>query len=51
MQGTKHFEIHYVASSPLELVGFIESDWGGDSIEKKSTLVYVFSLAHGPICC
>ena len=50
VQGTKHFGIHYVASSPLELVGFTNTNWDGDSIDKKSTSVYVFALAHGPIC-
>ena len=37
VQGTKHFEIHYAASSPLELVGFTDSDWVGDSIDRKYT--------------
>ena len=27
VQGTKHFGVHYVAGSPLELVGFTNSDW------------------------
>ena len=26
VQGTKHFEVHYAASSPLELVRFIDPD-------------------------
>ena len=26
VQGAKHFGVHYVASSPLELVGFSDSD-------------------------
>ena len=50
MQGTKHFGIHDAASSPLQLVGFIDSDWARDSTDKKSTSGYVFMLAHGPIC-
>ena len=33
VQGTKYFGIHYVANSPLELVGFIDSDWAGELIE------------------
>ena len=37
VQGTKHFGIHYATSSPLELVGFTDSDWAGDSIDMKST--------------
>ena len=49
VQGTKHFGIHYVASSPIELVGFIDSDSAGDSIDRKTTSGYVFMLSHGPI--
>ena len=30
--------VHYVVGSPLELVGFIDSDWDGDPIDRKSTL-------------
>ena len=50
MQGTKHFGIHYGASSPLELVGFIDWDWDGGSTDINSTSGYVFMLAHGTIC-
>ena len=37
VEGTKHFRVHYVVVSPLELVGFIDSDWVGDSIDRNST--------------
>ena len=50
VQGTKHFKVHYVARSPLELVGFTDSDWDGDSNDRNSTSCYVFMLLHGPIC-
>ena len=50
VQGTKHFGVHYVASSPLELVGFTDFDWVRNSINRKYTLGYVFMLSHGPIC-
>ena len=50
VRGTKHFRIHYVASSPLELVGFTDYDWVGDYINRKSNLGYAFMIAHGPIC-
>ena len=50
MQGTRHFEVHYVVGSPLELVGFTDSDWVGDSIDINSTSHYLFMLAHAPIC-
>ena len=50
VQGTRHFGTHYGDSSLLELVGFTDFDWAGDSIDKNSTTCYVFMLAHGPIC-
>ena len=50
MQGTKHVGVHYVVGSSLELVGFTNSDWARDSIDRKSTSGYVFMLSHGPIC-
>ena len=33
----------------LELVGFTDSDWEGDNIDRKSTFGYVFILENGPI--
>ena len=50
VQGTKHFEVHYGVGSPLKLVGFTNSDWDGDPIEKNSTSSYVFMIENGPIC-
>ena len=44
VQGTKHFRVHYVAVSPLELVGFFDSDWAGDTNDRNSTLGYVLIL-------
>ena len=49
VQGTKHFGVHYVASSPLELVGFSDSDWVGDPNDRNSTSGYVFMIKNGPI--
>ena len=49
VQGTRTHEIHYVAQSSLELVGFIDFDWVGDSIDRKSTSGYVFIPEYGPI--
>ena len=49
VQETKHFGIHCAASSPLELVGFTDSDWDRDSTNRNSTSCYVIMLAHGPI--
>ena len=37
VKGAKHFEVHYVVGSPLELVRFTDSDWAGDPIDINST--------------
>ena len=50
IQGTRTYSIHYAADSELELVGYIDSDWVGDSIDRKSTSEYVFMFGGGPIC-
>ena len=50
MQGTGTYDIHYVANSELELVGYTDFDWAGDSIDRKSTFGYVFMIGGGPIC-
>ena len=49
VQGTRTHGIFYKAKSDLDLIGFTDSDWAGDSIDRKSTLGYVFMLAEGPI--
>ena len=49
VQGTRTHGIFYVAKSDLELVGFIDTDWVGDNTDRKSTLVFLFMLADGPI--
>ena len=35
IQGTRTYGIHYVADSELELVGYTDFDWVGDSIDQK----------------
>ena len=49
VQGTRTHGFHYVAQSSLELVDFIDFDWVGDNIDRKSTSRYVFMLVDGPI--
>ena len=49
VQGTKKFEVQYIASSSLQLAVFSDSDWGGDPIDRKSTSGFVFMFAEGPI--
>ena len=50
IQGTRTYDIHYAADLELELVGYTDSDWVGDSIDRKSTSRYVFMFGGGPIC-
>ena len=49
IQGTRSYDIHYAADSELELVGYTDSDWEGDSIDRNSTSRYVFMFGGGPI--
>jgi hypothetical protein len=50
VQGTITYGIHYAANCSLDLIGFTDSDWAGDSIDRKSTSGYVLSLGSDPIC-
>ena len=50
VQGTQSYDIHYAADSELDLVGFTDSDWEGNIIDRKSTFGYVFMFGGGPIC-
>jgi hypothetical protein len=49
VHGTVQFGIHYSSGGTPLLVGFTDSDWAGDSDNRKSTAGYVFSLDLGPI--
>ena len=49
IQGTRSYGIHYAADSELELVGFIDFDWAGDTIDWNYTSRYVFMFGGGPI--
>ena len=49
VQGTRTHGILYKANSDLELIGFTDSDWAGDSTDRKSTSSYVFMLVEGTI--
>ena len=49
IRGTIQFGIHYsIGGTPL-LVGFTNSDWADDLDDRKSIVVYVFSLGSGPV--
>jgi hypothetical protein len=34
----------------MDLIGFTDSDWAGDNIDRKSTSEYTLSLGLGHIC-
>jgi hypothetical protein len=44
------YGIHYAVSCALYLIGSIDLDWAGDSIDRKSTFGYTLSLWSDPIC-
>jgi hypothetical protein len=50
VHGTITFGIHYARDSTLDLIGFIDFDWVGDNIDRKSTYGYSLSLSSRPIC-
>eukprot|EP00253_Pinus_taeda_P003885 PITA_03885 len=50
VHGTITFRIHYVAGIALNILGFTDSNWAGDNIDRKSTSGYSLSLGFVPIC-
>ena len=49
MQGTKGLMLTYKRSDSLEIEGYSDSAFAGDMDDRKSTSVYVFTLAGGAI--
>ena len=49
IHGTISYNIHYAADTELKLVGYTDSDWVRDSIDRKSTSTYVFMFGGIPI--
>ena len=44
IKGTLNLDLFYAYGETAELVGYSDSDWGGDQDERKSTTGYVFYL-------
>lgn len=49
LRGTLEFKIVYEKTGK-ELCAYVDSDWAGDSEDRKSCSGYVLMLANGPIC-
>jgi hypothetical protein len=49
VHGTITFEIYYAIDSTLDLIGFTNSDWARNNIDRKSTSSYSLSLGFEPI--
>ena len=48
LKGTVDYSIKY-SNDELELQGFVDSDWGSDSVDRKSYTGFCFRLSNGPI--
>lgn len=49
LNGTINEGLIYEGDTSLEVVGFCDADWAGDSIKRKSRSGYIFILGNGPI--
>ena len=46
-KGTRNLGIIYGGDPQLELTGFCDADWGGDTDTRRSTTAYIFTMAGG----
>ena len=49
LQGTSHYGVFYLSSTTVSLSSYTDSDWAGDSSDRRSTAGYVFQLGSGPV--
>ena len=49
LKGTIDYEIKYEANQKINLEGYVESDWAGSAITRKSTSGCYFSMGSGVI--
>ena len=49
LQGTKEKKLKFSRNGSLELVGFSDSDWGGNLVDRHSTSGYIFTLGGAAI--
>ena len=49
LQGTKNLKITFSGANPMGIKGYSDSDYTGDTADRKSTHRYLFTLAGGAI--
>lgn len=49
LKGTANYGIKFVKQNDLSLIGYSDSDYAGDSINRRSTSGYLYKLGESPI--
>ena len=49
LKGTIDYGLKYDANQKINLEGYVDSDWAGNAIDRKSTLGCFFSIGSGVI--
>ena len=44
-----HLKLKMSADSKPDLIGYVDADWAGDTVDRKSTSGYLFQLGDSPI--
>ena len=50
-RGTVDYGLKYEANQKINLEGYVDSDWAGSAIDRKSTLGCCFNMGSGVISC
>ena len=49
LKGTVEYGLKYEANQKINLEGYVDSNWAGNAIDRKSTLGCCFSMGSGVI--
>ena len=49
LKGTVYYGLKYDANEKINLEGYVDSDWAGNVVDRKSTLGCCFSMGSGVI--
>ena len=49
LNGTPNESLHYPCSNVIELRGYVDADYAGDSVGRKSTTGYIFMVNRSPV--